>query len=267
MATTCALLLALVMAASPYFTAASGHPSAGLIAPLRQARSVDGIAAVVDGETVSLGEVHRAALLRRAFGDAGEAGSCGFPTDGSAEARETPRGPLPAPAPLQAPTAELPSPLTPEELAAALECLIDSRLVFREVRRFPQLRPGKGDIESQYDALAESFGGERAFEEELQKQALTPEGVRRDLNRQYLVATYIDSRFRATIDVGDDQISSYYEAELVPDLTRQAIEIPPLDDVADLFIVPILREREVNRLVQSWISDLRERATIQRRLR
>ena len=92
-----------------------------------QSVPVDGIAAIVNGEVISIGEMHRAAALVRDSALWNAAGACG-PWAGREPRAETLRPP------------EQEEPAAPgQQLLQALECLIDRTLVFREVRRFPQL--------------------------------------------------------------------------------------------------------------------------------
>ena len=76
---------------------------------------------------------------------------------------------------------------------------------------------------------------------------------------------YIDNRFLATVEITDEQARRAWAEEFVPEMREQGIPVPVFEDVADGLLLPILQQREVNRRVQSWILDLRERATIRRK--
>lgn len=210
---------------------------------------VDGIAAIVNGEVITIGEVRRAAQLLRKTGAEREPGGCGGL---GAEAVQTGR------------QAEAGGELSEQELTAARECLIDGALVYREARRFPQLGVDRTRVRDTYRQLLESFPDRAAFEDELDRLGLTPEAVRRDLNRQLLVSAYIDNRFRATVDIDEEEARGLYRDELAPDMRERGIEPPPFEEVSGDYVYPILREREVNRRVESWLQDLHARATIRR---
>lgn len=219
-----------------------------------QSVPVDGIAAIVNAEVISIGEVLRAAALVRDSALWNAAGACG-PWAGREPRAKTLRPP------------EQEEPAAPgRQLSQALECLIDRTLVFREVRRFPQLDVSESEVRDAYEQVAGSFESPDAFGRELQRYGLTPDGVRSDLRLQLLIANYIDDRFRATVDISRQQARDYWEQTLAPDMRRRGIEVPSFESVTENFIIPILREREVNRRVQSWVSDLRQRATIRRNL-
>jgi len=220
----------------------------------RAQRQVDGIAAIVDGEVISIGQVRRAALQRRSaeLGDVVRACRAEAPGTGDASAADS----------LDAPGE---GDLTGPELRAALECLIDSTLVFREVRRFPQIDVTDEEIGQQIEALEESAGSAAALDSQLRELHLTREELRTDLLRQLLVASYVDSRFRAVVEISDSAAREAWETELAPGMRDRGLVPPAFEDVEQELVVPLLREREVNRLVESWIADLRQRATIERR--
>lgn len=219
-----------------------------------QSVPVDGIAAIVNGEVISIGEVRRAAALVRDSALWSAAGACG-PWAGQEQRVEA----------LEPSEREEPA-FREQQRAQGLECLIDRTLVFREIRRFPQLDVSESQIRHAYEQVAGSFESPNAFESEMERYGLTPQGVRSNLRLQLLIANYIDSRFRATVDISRRQARDYWEQTLAPDMRRRGIEVPSFESVAEDFIVPILREREVNHRVQSWVSDLRQRATIRRNL-
>lgn len=214
--------------------------------------TTDGIAAIVNDEVISMGEVHRAArLLAARDADRPPLGCGGLGADA-----------MEPPSPGRSPDPPAEEAAEPGGLAVALECLIDGTLVFREVRRFPQLEVTRMQVLEAYDALVEAWPSREAFERELQRAGLSPAELQRDLRRQLLVAAYVENRFRGTVDVTDEEARTYFDETLAPDMRERGIEPPPFEDVADAFVVPILREREVNRRVESWIQDLRARADI-----
>jgi len=112
--------------------------------------------------------------------------------------------------------------------------------------------------------LSAQFESPEVFAAEMQRLGMTRQELRSDLRRQLLVANYVDGRFRATVDITDEQARSAWEQEFVPDMEAEGVAVPSFESVADDYVIPILQQREVNRRVQSWILDLRERATIRR---
>jgi hypothetical protein len=216
----------------------------------------DGIAATVNGEIISIAEVRRAAVLARE-----DTLGLGSLCEGqSALAAELAQEAVPSPIRPSAASA----PPTTAELERARECLIDTRLVFREVRRFPRITASEADLDAMIAALVEEFGTPAALAAELHRAGLTEAEIRDDLRRQILVAEYIDGRFLATVDITDEEARAEWEREFVPTMEAEGVPVPSFESVAADYLVPILQQREVNRRVQSWIFDLRARATIRR---
>jgi len=216
----------------------------------------DGIAVIVNGEVISIAEVRRTALLARED-KLGVGALCEGQT---MLAVELARGD--APAGLTQGAVE--GALTRAELERARECLIDTRLVFREVRRFPRIAADNAQLDTLMDALVGQFESAEAFTAEMTRLGMSRQEIRDDLRRQLLVADYVDGRFRATVEITDEQARAAWDEEFVPSMEADGVPIPSFESVVNDFVTPILQQREVNRRVQSWILDLRERATIRR---
>ena len=71
----------------------------------------------------------------------------------------------------------------------------------------------------------------------------------------------METRFREFVDISQERITEYYEDTLAAEMLRLGEPLPALESVADL-ITAILREEEVNRRVEEWIVELRDRAEI-----
>ena len=202
----------------------------------QQARLVDRLVAVVDGEVITLQQLHRAVALTSTDLVDGRTLACVIP-----ESDET----------------------TDREIeAAVLNCMIDELLVFQHVRRFPQFGVLQADILAEYARMASRFESSQDFEVALRDQGLTPEEVRYDLERRALVGNYISARYRSIVDVREDDLRRYYEEVLRPEMEHQGAEMPAFETVDDEWIRPILIESEVNRRIDDWVAGLRRRADI-----
>jgi len=205
-------------------------------AAAQQSRLVDRLVAVVDGEVITLQQLHRAVALISTDLVDGRTLACEIPESGEA---------------------------TDSEIeGAVLDCMIDDLLVFQHVRRFPQFGVVQEDIVAEYARMASRFESTQDFEEALRGQGLTPEEVRYDLERRALVGNYISARYRSMVDVREDDLHGYYEEVLRPEMERQGAEMPAFENVDDEWIRPILVEAEVGRRVDDWVASLRRRAEI-----
>ena len=204
-----------------------------LVAPPAAAQApqlVDRIVAVVDGEVITLGQLNRAVRLAQ-DDPSDETALCTMAGNDTAEAQ-------------------------------VLECMIDDLLMFQHVRRFPQFDVLPEDIDAAYQQRVELFESREAFEEDLRRQQKTPAEVRYDLERQALIANYIDLRYRDVVDIAESEIRRFYEEDLRSEMERQGGEMPVFEAVDNELIQPLLAVMEVNRRVVEWIADLRRRAEI-----
>lgn len=191
---------------------------------------VDRIVAVVNGEVITLGQLNRTVRLTQ--DDPGDATAlCTVAGSDAAEAQ-------------------------------VLECMIDDLLMFQHVRRFPQFDVLPEDIDAAYQQRVELFESREAFEEDLRRQQKTSAEVRYDLERQALIANYIDLRYRNVVDIAESEIRRFYEEDLRAEMERQGEQMPLFEAVDDELIKPLLAVLEVNRRVEGWIADLRRRAEI-----
>ena len=232
------LVVALTPAAACASAAPVSPPSASYASAQAAAADqlVDRIVAIVDGEVITLGQLRRAlALASTELG--GDIATCGQP--GAAT--------------------------TPDDTNTlenrALDCMIDGLLMFQHVRRFPQFGVRRETIDAAYADLVAGFPTRDAFEQELRRWGLSLNEVRYDLERQLLVANYIQARYRDLVDVRDDEVRRYYDEVLAPEMERTGEQLPALEAVEEEIRL-VLRATEVNRRVEDWIADLRRRADI-----
>jgi hypothetical protein len=219
-----ALLASVLLHAGPAFAHSDDEPG----------QVIDRIVAVVNGEVITLGQLERALSVYESNRLSGLVGACGIAAAGADQATRQ---------------------------VEALDCLIDSLLVFQYVRRFPQVDVTPGQISTEFQEIATTFATRADFEDEMQRWGFTTATLRRALERQLIVDSYIDTRFREFVDIPMERVTAYYEGTLAEELRRRGEPLPPLETVSDL-IGAILREEEVNRRVEEWIIELRERAEI-----
>jgi hypothetical protein len=229
------VLVAFVLAAVIASTVLHASPVAAL-PDNEDGQVIDRIVAVVNGEVITLGQLQRAVSVYESNRMAGLVAGCGVAAtaDGGDQA---------------------------DRELETLDCLIDGLLVFQYVRRFPQVDVTANEISTEFRELAATFPTRAAFEEEMRRWGFTTATLRRALERQLIVDSYIDTRFREFVDIPQQRVTEYYEGALAEEMERRGEPLPPLESVADL-ITAILREEEVNRRIEAWIDELRERADV-----
>lgn len=143
----------------------------------------------------------------------------------------------------------------------ALDRLIEERLRLHEVERYELGTVPTPEVDRQVAALAESLGGEESLDRLLASQDMDLAALRLLLRRQLRILAYVEERLGPRVSVSDEQIGSYYEGELRPEMTSRGVPLPPLVEVSDA-IRAVLRERALNREIEDWTDDLRGRAHV-----
>jgi hypothetical protein len=130
---------------------------------------------------------------------------------------------------------------------AALEELIDERLMFREAAR---LSPTALSAEDE----------ERAFESLRPRAAALLPGAEADLrrlaHRQAAILRYVDFRFRPQVRVTEDAVRAAYEAELAGRAGAPTLE------AAGPALRARLEARALDEKIEAWIKELRAAAEI-----
>jgi hypothetical protein len=85
---------------------------------------------------------------------------------------------------------------------------------------------------------------------------LSEAAVRRLLGEQLYLSRFLDYRFRATAQVDQKQIETYYKEEFAPQLKARGQAVPSLDTVADT-IREVLVQRAITDRANQWIDETR----------
>jgi hypothetical protein len=130
---------------------------------------------------------------------------------------------------------------------AAVEALIDERLMLREAARLPEAVVTPEEEERAYQALASRTpAGSETTEEELRRLA----------RRQTAILKYVEFRFRPQVRVEDAEVRAAWE-----EARAARPDTPPFEEAA-----PALRARlesaELDKRIEEWIGELRAGAEI-----
>ena len=143
-----------------------------------------------------------------------------------------------------------------------LERLIDQWIVRTEAAaaRFPQ--PSDQDVERSLARLKRSFSDSESFEERKKQSGLTDEEILRQLKSQLYLSNYLDSRFRASIQIDDNAIAAFYKDRVVPRAESRG-QTPPTLEAAHDFIQEALVQRAINEQSDKWLKESRSRVRVE----
>ena len=130
---------------------------------------------------------------------------------------------------------------------AAVDALIDERIMFREASRLPQAVVTAEEEERAYRELAARVpAGSGATDEELRRLA----------RRQTAILKYIEFRFRPQVRVEDAEVRAAWDQ-----VRAERPDTPPFEEAA-----PALRARleseELDKRIEEWVGELRAGAEI-----
>jgi hypothetical protein len=143
-----------------------------------------------------------------------------------------------------------------------LERLIDQWIVRTEAAaaRFPQ--PSDQDVQRSLARLQRSFSSPEAFEERKKQSGLTDDEILRQLKSQLYLSNYLDSRFRASIQIDDNAIAEFYKNRVVPRAESRG-QTPPTLEAAHDFIQEALVQRAINEQADKWLKESRSRVRVE----
>ena len=143
----------------------------------------------------------------------------------------------------------------------ALDNLIEQRLRFHQVDRYGFTELPVEQVAARYAELVARFPSPEAFRARLAELGVGEEEVRQLVAHRLMVLTYVEERLGARVFVGLDEIKTYYDAVLTPELEKSGQAVPPIEQVREQ-IRSVLKERRLNDELQLWTEELRREADI-----
>jgi len=153
----------------------------------------------------------------------------------------------------------------PQSDSQILDRLIDQWIVRNEAQAalFPQ--PTDEAVQRSLERLKKSFSSPEEFQEREKQAGLTDEDVERMLKAQLYLSNYLDSRFRASIQIDEKEIEEFYKTRVIPRAESRG-QTPPTLDAARGFIQEALVQRAINVQADRWLKESRMRLRVEKLL-
>jgi len=154
----------------------------------------------------------------------------------------------------------VPQDVSVDPVGAALQRLIDRRLMLAEVERYAPPEPAPAAVDAALAVIAARFKDVLEMEIALNQSAMSREELRRYVRDSLRIETYLQQRFSSAIQASEDDIVRYYRehsAELMVDG-----RLRPLDDVREAVGAAVIREQREG-FVRQWVEGLRRRGSVQ----
>jgi hypothetical protein len=152
-----------------------------------------------------------------------------------------------------------------ESDADILDRLIDQWIVRNEAKAafFPQ--PSEDEVKRSLERLKSSFSSPEEFEARKKQSGLTDGDIERMLRSQLHLSNYLDSRFRASIQVEEKAIEEFYKERVVP-RAESGGQTPPTLEAARGFIQEALVQRAIDMQADRWLKESRARVRVEKLL-
>lgn len=153
-----------------------------------------------------------------------------------------------------------------EDLNAALQSLLNQRLILQEAEKLPTIAPSDEEITAAIKELVARFPSPAEFEQRLRTVGFTSVGdeqFKEIIGRRVRIEKYLNFRFRSFTVVTAEEEASYYTREFVPRFKREAPGriVPTLEEVREQ-IRNTLTEAKIESDTDDFIDRARESAEI-----
>jgi hypothetical protein len=150
-----------------------------------------------------------------------------------------------------------------ESESAILDRLIDQWIVRSEatLSRFPE--PKDTETDREVSRVVKSFASLEEYEARKKQSGLNDAEVRKIVTAQLYLTTYLDSRFRPSVQIDEKAIADFYQNAVVPRAQARGQEPPTLDASRD-FIQEALVQSDINEQADRWLKESRARLHVQK---
>ena len=146
-----------------------------------------------------------------------------------------------------------------DQVATALDRLIERQLMLVEVERFAPPEPPPDIVEARVNAVRARFPDALAFETTLHQTGWPIDAVTRYIRDTVRIESYLQQRFTAAIQPSDDELAAYYRLH-ANDFTKGGV-LAPYAEVRNQVRAQFIEERR-SALVREWLVGLRRRANL-----
>jgi hypothetical protein len=150
-----------------------------------------------------------------------------------------------------------------ESGGAILDRLIDQWIVRSEaaLSRFPE--PKDAEMDREVSRVVKSFASLEEYEARKKQSGLNDAEVRKIVSAQLYLTSYLDSRFRPSVQIDEKAIVDFYQNAVVPRAKTRGQEPPTLDAARDI-IQEALVQSDINEQADRWLKESRARLHVQK---
>ncbi len=156
---------------------------------------------------------------------------------------------------------------TPRE--QALRRLINRMLILQQEKLQPQPPIPDREVQKQIEELRQTIPAcveykcetDVGWERFLADNDFTKQELEARWRQRMQVLAFIEIRFRSGIHISRQEITDYYQKQMLPEYARQKVKPPPMDALSSR-IEEVLLQREVTSLLNDWLKSLRDQGSV-----
>jgi hypothetical protein len=152
-----------------------------------------------------------------------------------------------------------------ESDAQILDRLVDQWIVRNEANVARTPKPSETQIDRAVQRLQQGFDSKGDFDSRQKLSGLSEADVRRITADQLYLNNYLDSRFRASVQVNEQAIEAFYQNALLPRAKARG-QSPPSLDAAHDYIQEALVQQGINEQANRWLNESRARIHVTKML-
>ena len=152
-----------------------------------------------------------------------------------------------------------------ESDAEILDRLIDQWIVRNEANVARTPKPSEAEIDRAQQRLEKSFDSKDDYEARRKLAGLSEANARRLMADQLYLNNYLDSRFRASVQVNEQAIEAFYQNALLPRAKARGQNPPSLDAAHD-YVQEALVQAGINEQAERWLNESRARIHVTKML-
>jgi peptidyl-prolyl cis-trans isomerase SurA len=149
-----------------------------------------------------------------------------------------------------------------ESIDQSLSKLINIELLRQELKNFGMAKEDDAEVESRLKSLRETHAKTGSLQVFLRQFGLLESELINYLRFESSMLRFIDFRFRPFVNVAQEEIKSYYDKILTPQIEEKKGKLPPLPEVSSQ-IEEILRQEKITEAYSQWIGNIRRNSRIE----
>lgn len=156
------------------------------------------------------------------------------------------------------------SQMTQADRVLALRRFIDRQLLKAQMGNENYLQPSEPRLQqdiAKLRAQVPNGNDDSAWRRLLAGYGLNEELLKQHLRTEVQVMNFIEVRLRPNVHIDQEEIETYYNDRLLPDLQANGEKPVPLEEVAPR-IRELLTEQHIDELLDIWLHNLRQQASI-----